>query len=567
MATIITVAGNKFIIKCEYFNNQRVKDLPDRKYNPTFKHWEAPINKTNAICINNTYRAKEVMPDAQTAIEEIVTALPQNTAPFPSEFIYRTKPLAHQAIALRMAWPLNEFDLSMDMGTGKTWVAISLAGLRFETKQISALMVVCPSSIKPVWLDELEEHHSVEYEAHIHEAGGNRGTLAFLEKECDKLKVLIIGVEALSQGQAWIFLREFCVRNDTMMVIDESTSIKTPPKHKGSQIKPNRTSRCWDAGEKCKYRLIMTGTPITQGIQDLFAQFRFLNWEIIGNRNYFSFKSRYTVSGGFEGKRIIGYKNLDELMDRVRPYVYSVRITDVMDMPEQVYEQRLCEMNDTQKRLLKELGNPFDMSTAMDDLEISCDTVLERMARYQQIVGGHFPFKLKDEKGYGVKVIPGRISKLDELLFIIESTDEERKICIWARFYPEQKLIIETLGKKYPPDASVWFKGGLKTDERRTMIHRFRNDPSCRFFVSGGAGYRGLTLIESNLNVNYSNTFSYDDRAQKERRTWRKGQEKTTVYVDLTANHKIDKNILTVLKKKQDLAHFVDSELRKLAGE
>ena len=560
MTTTVKVKGDNFIIACEYFDNQRAKDIPDRKWHPALKVWIAPISKTNAIYINNSYKPNEIDTGVIDAIDQSINAAPEESVPFPVDYDFLTEPMKHQSTALALAWPHNEYALFMDMGTGKTWTAINLAGARWFESKINAMVVVCPTSVKPVWLDELELHCGVDYRAHVHEAGLDRQTVNFMTTPTPDLKILIIGVESLSQGKGWQHLVDFCDYHQTMMVIDESSTIKTSPKYKGGKVVPSRTSRCWDAGEMCKFRLIMTGTPVTQGIQDLFAQFRFLNWEIIGNKNYFSFKSRYTISGGFQKKKIIGYQNTSELMSRVKPYVYSIKIRDVMDMPEQLYEQRYVEMNPIQKRLLADLGDPYDMSTSLDGDELDCETVLERMCRYQQIVGGHFPFALADEKGYDVKLIPGKIPKMEELMSILESLDHDRKVCIWARFYPEQRMIAAALDEM--GHNPVWFKGGLTTDERRYEVNRFRTDPTCRFFVSGAAGYRGLTLVESNLNIYYSNTFSYDDREQSERRTWRKGQLHPTLYVDLTANHKIDKAILTALKMKEDLAKFVDRELK-----
>jgi len=506
------------------------------------------------------YKATEIDALALHAIEIALTFVPKGKD-FPKDYAFKNPPMHHQMTALERAYPLDNFALFMDMGTGKTFTAINLAGARYLDDDINALLVICPTSVKPVWLDELEFHCSVPYIAHVHEAGKDKQTDNFIALNSDKLKVLVIGVESLSQGKAYEYADLYCTLHRTMMVIDESSTIKTPPKSKGGKIVPSRTSRCWDIGEWCAYKIIMTGTPITQGIQDLFAQFRFLNWEIIGNKNFFSFKARYTVSGGFQNKKIIGYQNVDELIERVKPWTYNVAITDVMDMPEQVYESKYLMPNPTQARLLKELGDPYDMSTEMNGMVLECETVLERMIRYQQIVGGHFPFALEDEKGYDIEVISGKNPKMEELKSIIEQLDENRKVIIWARFYPEQKLIADTLVQM--GHHPVWYKGGLDTDERRALVKEFREDSTCRFFVSGGAGYRGLTLVESTLNIYYSNTFSYDDREQSERRTWRKGQELPVLYIDLTMNHKIDKQILTALKRKEDLAKFVDSQLRE----
>lgn len=563
MTANISVDGEHFIVKTEFFDNQRAKDLPDRKWDPAFKVWRAPINKTNAMYIDSAFRATEMEPDTITAMANALIFVPAVTVAMP-QFTYKTAPMDHQSEALQRAWPYNEYAFFMDMGTGKTWTAINLAGMRYECKQINAMLVVCDTSVKSVWPVELDLHCGVDYAVHVHESGLNTKTSWFSKTPASEMKVLIIGVESLSQGAAWQLMDEFVTENEVMMVIDESVSIKTPPKVKGGKIVPNRTSRCWDAGEKSKFRIIMTGTPITQGVEDLFAQFRFLNWEILGNKNYFSFKARYCTMGGFQHKKIIGYQNMDELLNRVRDNQFSIKITDVMDMPPQVYEQKIVQPSDIQAKMLRDLGDPYDMSTSMGELTLDCETVLERMIRYQQIVGGHFPFELEEEHKYGIEVIPGKNPKMEELMHLLDVLDTDRKVVIWSRFIPERKLIMEYLNDRREIDGSTLleFKGGMTTDERIATSKAFQTDPACRFMVSGGSGYKGVTWTAANVNIYFSNTFSYGDREQSERRTWRKGQDSSVLYIDITMNHKIDKQIIAALKAKQDLATYVDNELR-----
>jgi len=564
MTASITVDGPDFIVKTEFFDNQRAKDIPDRKWEPAFKHWRAPINKSNALYIDSTFRATEMDATVAGVLLNALSFVPAPTVAMPN-FDFKTAPMTHQSEALQRAWPYNEYAFFMDMGTGKTWTAINLAGMRYQTKQIDAMLVVCDTSVKSVWPVELDEHCSVLYTCHVHESGLDTQTSKFsVMPTTNYMKVLVMGIESMSQGNAWRLMEEFVEHNNVMMVIDESVSIKTPPKYKGGKPVPNRTMRCWDAGEKCKFRVIMTGTPLTQGVEDLFAQFRFLNWEILGNKNYFSFRARYCTMGGFQQKKIIGYKNMDELINRVKDNQFSIKITDVMDMPPQVYEQKLVEPTPLMKRMLADLGDPYDMSTEMGEYSLDCETVLERMIRYQQIVGGHFPYELEDEGKYGIEVIPGKNPKMEELMHILDVLDTDRKVVIWSRFIPERKLICEYLCDRPDVDAStvLEFKGGMSTDERIAVTKSFQTDPACRFMVSGGSGYKGVTWHAADINIYFSNTFSYGDREQSERRTWRKGQHRSVLYIDLTMNHKIDKQIITALKNKQDLAQYVDSQLR-----
>jgi len=325
----------------------------------------------------------------------------------------------------------------------------------------------------------------------------------------------------------------------------------------------------------------MTGTEITQGLQDLYAQFRYLDWRIIGNKNFTTFKNRYCKMGGFQGKKIIGYQNVDELMELVAPYTYLCSIHDVQDMPDQIYETRKCEMNPTQRRLLKELGDPYEMATSMGDLELETETVLERMMRYQQIVGGFFPHAVegwKDINGelekvihYEYEPIDGANPKMEALKQVLAELPDDRKVLIFAAWQGEQDMIRQYISGLVgtPPcysDGYAFYckrKGADSTAHLRAETKRFQTDPECRFMIAGRGGYRAVTWTAADVVIYFSCTFSYDDREQSERRPWRTGRHDSVLYIDLIANHKIDSDIRNAVKRKKDVADFVKERLQE----
>ena len=81
-------------------------------------------------------------------------------------------------------------------------------------------------------------------------------------------------------------------------------------------------------------------------------------------------------------------------------------------------------------------------------------------------------------------------------------------------------------------------------------------------FSSPQLGGMGQTWTAATVVIYYSNSFSYEDRMQSEDRAHRKGQEHPVLYIDIEANHRYDKMILSAIRTKQDLAQFVDKELR-----
>lgn len=475
-----------------------------------------------------------------------------------SKLTYKTyQPMTHQREAMKAAWKHNSFALFMDMGTGKTYVAVNLAAARFLKDQIDALLVICPTSIKLVWEEELDLHCSVDYDVKVINgykdfAGKKIGK--WLSEPPDKLKVLIMGVEAFSQGKCFEIAATFAIRTNCMMVVDESTTIKNP--------KSTRTKKLVEIGKHAIYRMIMSGSPITQGMEDLYAQFQFLNEWIIGCKSYFLFKNKYCIIGGFQNKAIVGYQNKEDLIAKIEPYTYSVKITDCIDMPEKIFRQIVVEPTSQQLELIRDLKDMFEAEHDGDILTAA--TVLERVTRYQQIIGGFFPYNTDDpNKKYDIKPVSGKNPKLIAMMDDIATLGYDQKVIIWSRFRPEIKMIVEALQDKYGSQSVVQFHGGLDQEQKKVSINRFRTIPRVRFIVLlTQAGRMGLTLTEANYAYYYSNSFSFEDRDQSERRNWRKGQTGTCVYIDVISNHKYDKITLAAIKRKGGLAKYVEEQLR-----
>jgi SNF2 family DNA or RNA helicase len=308
-----------------------------------------------------------------------------------------------------------------------------------------------------------------------------------------------------------------------------------------------------------RYKTILTGTPVTQGMQDLYSQMYFLDPNIIGSKSYFTFKARYCVMGGFEGRQIIGYTNQEELLDKIAPHSIMIKKTEMMDLPDKTYEKLYVDPTKDQKKALKELGDPFEMATVVDDKMLEVETILERMTRYQQIVGGHFPFDQVDGT-HGIMPFPGKNPKAEALVEFIEDLPQETKVIIWARFVPEIDLIADALA---PLGGVVTYTGATPADDRKRILQQFQEDPHTRFFVSNPSmGGIGITLTAASVAVYYSNTFSLEDRLQSEGRNHRKGQVNKVTYVDIIMNHDIDQAIVTALHKKQSIADYVDERLQ-----
>ena len=438
------------------------------------------------------------------------------------------------------------------MGTGKTYTTINLAAARFLAGQINALVVVCPTPIKHVWETELEKFCPVDYSCWVWESGDTMD-MKFFRESRSELKVLVVGVESLSikNGRSAQAIEYFQRFHTLMCAVDESSRIKN--------WKATRTQNVITVGGYCDYRLLLTGTPVTQGLEDLFGQFLFLNAKIVDCKNFFVFRNKYCVMGGFQGKKVLGYQFQDDLFGKIKPYVDYVTKDECLDLPDKVRaEPILVRPTDEQKRVMKQLKTEYAMEDA--NKEITVSTVLERTLRFQQVIGGNFPFE--EDGVYDTQPISGKNPKLDALVEYINDIPASSKIIVWARFVPEIRTLLDVLRAEYGEEAVVGFYGATSHDERRENSRRIQDDPTTRIIVSNQTvGGYGQTWTTPNFVVYFSNTFSYEDRYQSEDRAHRKGQTNRVTYQDIEMAVPEDRMILKAVRKKRDLAEEVEEAL------
>ena len=489
-----------------------------------------------------------------------------------ADFPYKSPPMDHQLAVLRRAFPLPHFAIFHEMGLGKAYTVINLAAARFMKEQIEAVLIVCGNGDKPVWTDDQEGELALWYPGKYYWAdfiaGSNTDTLISLPR--DRIKWLITSYQSMSprSDRAYKEILKYVKSHRTMIVLDESDAIKT--------WTTNRTERLVEIGSWCPYKIIMTGTEITQGVEDLFAQYAFLDPSIIGcvspmkkQPSFRVFKARYCMMGGYQGRKIMGYVDTDVLFEKLKPFTDVALKKDVMDLPPKIYERTYVNLSKVQLAAIEQLKRDFE--TEVSGRRLTTKMELDRLTRYQQIIGGTYPFNhdedgniLTDEKGRAIGEsipIPGTNPKLERLMELIEKVHHEQKIIIWARFVPEIQYIIAALSELYGSDSYVTYYGATSDDDRIKNKRSFSGGGGPRFFVANRTASRGLTLNICNTVFYYSNSFSYGDRRQSEDRNHRKGQLNSVVYTDIIANHEWDKLIHKALARKESVAMMFKDEM------
>lgn len=540
------------------------RNFPSRRFDPKSKTWRMPLVRANIAHLWDSERivTYDFTQEAKDAIDnyKVLMAGPKYV-PFPYHLYDFTKsaakhlPMGHQRKILDKSWNLPAVAWFAKMGTGKTFAAIHLACARFRAGLIDSVVIICPSTLRTVWAKEFAKYATVEYDYRIHETRARTIKEFYADRSSGVLQVLAVSVEGLGISEAsFDSVCGFFPHRQPMVVVDESSRIKNP-----NALRTNRTIKLQDAA---KYRVILNGTPIALGIQDLWAQYEFLDPNIIGSGDYWSYKTRYLVMGGYEQKQIVGVQNVEELMKLIEPYTIEVG-KDVLDLPPKVPMTRYVQMTPEQKSLLKLIKK--GVSPDPDAPLIKVDNVLERVLRWRQVVGGWLPRMDPVTEETTLEPLTSN-PKMDSLFELIEDNYAGSKFIIWTTFIHEIEHITARLAEKYGRRAVESYYGATEMGARSAIEDRYCRDSEMRFFVGNPAtAGLGLTLVSefNDVMVYYSGTNAYIDRAQSEDRAHRIGQLASVTVVDIVAERTIDEIIITSIAEKMSVETYIFQRLKE----
>ena len=411
---------------------------------------------------------------------------------------------------------------------------------------IKRVLIVAPTSVCAVWPREFADYAAFPYTVRT-----LLGDKAKRLKELNDLvrfpyqnmKVAVINFESVWREDIF----EALVAYDADLIIaDESQRIKT--------WNAAQSTAMHQLGDKARYKLILSGTPVQNQAVDIFSQYRFLDPSIFGD-NFYSFRNRYCVMGGFNQKQIVKYKDLDTLIRKEHSIAYRVTKDEALDLPEQTFDDRVVPMSKKERSIYDRLRRD-----SYAELEgggtITATTVLTKLLRLQQFTGG---FLVEDDAARPKLVSRGKLDALEDILqdYVVEG---RKKLVIFARFLPEiheiEALCNKVLGKAGMRAVAIY--GDIKKEERGAIVQRFQTDPETTVFVGqiDTAG-TGITLTAADTCVYYSVNFNFATYSQSLSRIHRIGQKNRCTYIHLVADQTIDETILQALAKKEDLAKTV----------
>ncbi len=470
---------------------------------------------------------------------------------------FKTKPYDHQRTAMDHAGSKDAYGFFMEMGTGKSKVLIDNLGTLFLEGKCNFALIIAPKGVYRNWVaKEIPEHMSDDVPHRVIRWVSSpnkkqKQELNSIKDAYSGLTIFVMNVEAFStvKGQnAGIWLANKLGKFG-LIAIDESTTIKN---HKAK-----RTKSLMKIAAGFSYRRLLTGSPVTKSPLDVYSQCEFLRPGLLGYDSYWAFQSRYAVvkkqnMGGRSFTQVVGYRNLDELTDRIDRYSYRVLKKDCLDLPEKTYTARYIPLTKEQKMMYERIQREALM--LFDDGEmVTAPAVITQLLRLQQVLSGH----IKTDEG---KIVTFPTKRMDALEEIME--EHNGKAIIWSRFRYDIQAIVLTLQKKYGKHSAAGYFGDTGDEERNDIVRNFQ-DPNhpLKYFVGNPAtaGY-GLTLTEADLVVYYANDFNLETRIQSEDRAHRIGQKNPVTYVDLICEGTIDEKIVKSLRAKIDIGAKVLGE-------
>jgi SNF2 family DNA or RNA helicase len=473
---------------------------------------------------------------------------------FLETYPFRNKPFVHQQAYLQRHWNAPVAALFADMGTGKSYMLINNFSMLYDKGLLNGVLIVAPKGVYRNWFDtEIPKHipEHVQYRMAIWNPQPRKAEEQALNSLFDiteDLKILVMNIEAFSTIRGSKYAGRFLLCHDAMMVIDESTTIKTP-----TSARSKSTEK---VGRGARFKRIATGSPVTKSPMDLYQQCAFLSPNCLNAASYYSFQARYAVViersvATHSFKQVVGYRRLDELKEKLDRFSFRVTKEECLDLPDKLYVKREVDLTDEQKRAYVQM-KAMALSQFKEGVT-STVNALTQLMRLHQIVCGH----VKLDNGEVIELPNNRIG---ELLSVVEETDG--KIIIWANYRHDIEAIKLALSKEYGMNSVGMYYGDTDDDERKRVLEEFQKPNSeMRFFVGNpSTGGYGLTLTAAHTMVYYSNSFDLEKRLQSEDRAHRIGQTKNVTYIDLIAVGTIDEKIVKALRDKIDIATQVMGE-------
>lgn len=471
-----------------------------------------------------------------------------------------------QQQAVKEAKDKPGFAFFMEQGLGKTRTVL----YEFHDKVLKGLaevlFIVCPRSLRGAWTDELAEI-GLQYPV-VLLVNEKKAREALNEIGRQPLVVILHYEQVKTHGSA-IMKAVLERRRKVYLALDESVRIKSHNSvigellyflaHAKDRIVSGKKKVIVDQSSKrsrVAFARVLSGTPAPQGAHDLWNQFRFIG--AMEGTPYYAWRSLYCRMGGFQGKQILGYQNLDMMRDRTSEYTFRAKKSDWTDLPEKMWmPPREVALTRDQKLAYTSVLRDFVLEFEEGDY-MTVEMAITVKNKLQQICSG---WVYDNGKQVREIVSPETNPKLQEAMSIIG--DIETKSLAFYFFRPTKNYLDRLAAKT--GRGYVFLESGLSDDEFNARKRAFNEDDDIAWaFCQTDAVKEGHTLLGTSRvpchnTLFIENTYSQYARAQGEDRNHRHGQKYPVSYWDIVTSRE-DKDIIRALQKKTSIQEAILSE-------
>lgn len=462
-----------------------------------------------------------------------------------------------------------------EMGMMKGAQVIIASQFLAEDNEINRVVIVCPQSVRRVWfepeLGELRKHLWLpSLVTEYHSRNRQWGTK-------DGLRWVITNYDYIRGKENWWHLAKYC-DGKTLLVLDESSAVKND--------RSQQSEACLALRKKCGRVILLNGTPIPNSPADVYSQARIMDggkgkYGILEASSFFQFRARYGVLKTVQlpdrkaFKQVTDWKNLDDLMNRMAPYVIRrLKKDHLKDLPEKL-PTVILEAQLTPKTWKHYVSMRDDLiawlSQERASLAPHAITKIMRLAQItsgfiggvEEILGEDGPREEKTVEEIGREKLDVYLDWMEERLH----EEPDIKMLTWCRFRPEALRLIKELRQRGGIEVGAII-GGQKAVERENSIRLLdpRTMPPGPVGVVGtlGTGGKGLTLVGSHTVFRMSLDYSPEKVWQADDRVHRSGQMFPVSYTGIVAvgpkgQKTIDHGIALRLEQKQETAMGITS--------
>lgn len=417
--------------------------------------------------------------------------------------------------------------LADEMGLGKTIQALAAIEILFRELDISKVLVVCPASVKSQWRNEI-----LKFTTHSVQLVG--GSIETRHEQYGAAPFTICNYEQVLKDHVSIAAKRWDV-----VILDEGQRIRNWETRTAQAIKSLRS----------RFAFVLTGTPLENKLDDLYSIMQFIDDRRLSPAFRFFPRHRMIDQKG----RFVGYRNLDELRERLAPvFLRRTRSQVQQQLPPCSVHQVLIAPTSAQRQVHARHFAQISRIARKSHLH-ELDLMLLRKELLYCRLAANSPELVDDQ-------IVGESSKLDRLSEMFDEMFEGHfeKAIVFSEWTRMLDLIEPLLDSRNLPYVRI--DGQVSQRERAASVSQFEDDPGTRVLLASNAAATGLNLQTASIVINVDLPWNPAILEQRIARAHRMGQEKPVQVYVLVTEETFEERLLKTLEGKEQLARAVLDE-------